>query len=62
MLSISAHHFGKSISPDCSLSSSERSVTLGPTESTHVFGIFEAENLVTVQELVKQDIYWTEGI
>ena len=38
-------------------------ITLGPTEgSTHVFGIFEAENLVTVQELVKQDIYWTEGI
>ena len=38
-------------------------ITLGPTEgSTHVFGIFEAENLATVQELVTQDIYWTQGI
>ena len=27
-----------------------------------MFGIFEAENLATVQELVKQDIYWTQGI
>ena len=34
-------------------------VTLGPTEgSTHVFGIFEAETLSVVQQLV----YWREGI
>ena len=38
-------------------------VTLGPTEgSTHVFGIFEAEELSTVQDLVHADIYWTQGI
>ena len=38
-------------------------VTLGPTEgSTHVFGIFEAEELSTVQDLIHADIYWTQGI
>ncbi len=38
-------------------------VTLGPTEgSTHVFGIFEAEELSTVQDLIHADIYWTKGI
>jgi len=38
-------------------------VTLGPTEgSTHVFGIFEAENISIVRSLVEADIYWTQGI
>ena len=38
-------------------------VTLGPTEgSTHVFGIFEAETLSVVQQLVAADVYWKEGI
>ena len=38
-------------------------ITLGPTEgSTHVFGIFDAADLSTVQRLVEADIYWTEGI
>ena len=38
-------------------------VTLGPTEgSTHVFGIFEAEDQAAVEALVKGDIYWREGI
>ena len=38
-------------------------ITLGPTEgSTHVFGIFEAENLSVVQQLVAEDVYWREGI
>ncbi|MCX5939278.1 MAG: YciI family protein, partial [Cyanobium sp. LacPavin_0920_WC12_MAG_62_9] len=36
---------------------------LGPTEgSTHVFGIFEAEDQAAVEALVKGDIYWREGI
>ena len=38
-------------------------VMLGPTEgSTHVFGIFEAETLSIVQQLVAADVYWKEGI
>ena len=38
-------------------------VTLGPTEgSTHVFGIFEAGSLQEVEELVKSDVYWRNGI
>lgn len=38
-------------------------VTLGPTEgSTHVFGIFEADSLEQVEQLVKGDIYWRQGI
>jgi hypothetical protein len=38
-------------------------VTLGPTEgSTHVFGIFEADSLEQVEQLVKSDIYWLQGI
>ena len=38
-------------------------VTLGPTVgSTHVFGIFEAETLSVVQQLVAADVYWKEGI
>ena len=38
-------------------------ITLGPTEgSTHVFGIYEAENQATVEALVQNDVYWRNGI
>lgn len=38
-------------------------ITLGPTEgSTHVFGIYEADNRATVEALVKGDVYWRQGI
>jgi uncharacterized protein YciI len=38
-------------------------LTLGPTEgSTHVFGIYEAEDRSVVEALVKNDIYWRQGI
>jgi uncharacterized protein YciI len=38
-------------------------LTLGPTEgSTHVFGIYEVEDRSVVEALVKNDIYWRQGI
>jgi uncharacterized protein YciI len=38
-------------------------VTLGPTEgSTHVFGIYEAGSLAQVEELIRADVYWRNGI
>jgi uncharacterized protein YciI len=38
-------------------------ITLGPTEaSSHVFGIYEAENQAAVEALVKNDVYWRNGI
>jgi uncharacterized protein YciI len=38
-------------------------LTIGPTEgSTHVFGLYEAASLAEVEQLVKNDIYWREGI
>ena len=38
-------------------------ITLGPTEPTsHVFGIYEAETKLQVEELIKNDIYWLRGI
>ncbi len=38
-------------------------ITLGPTEgSTHVFGIFEAEAIEVVRQLVEADVYWRENI
>lgn len=38
-------------------------ITLGPTQdSTHVFGIYEAESRERVEELVKGDVYWRNGI
>ena len=38
-------------------------ITLGPTEgSTHVFGIYEADNRATVEAMVKADVYWRQGI
>lgn len=38
-------------------------LTLGPTASTsHVFGLYEADDQETVEALVKGDIYWRQGI
>ncbi|MFO0015377.1 MAG: YciI family protein [Synechococcaceae cyanobacterium] len=38
-------------------------LTLGPTEgSTHVFGVFEADNREQVERIVKADVYWRQGI
>ena len=38
-------------------------ITLGPTKcNKYVFGIFQAENLNIVKSLLKEDIYWKEGI
>ena len=38
-------------------------ITLGPTEgNTRVFGIFEADNIDLVHNIVKDDIYWKQGI
>ncbi len=38
-------------------------ITLGPTEgSTHVFGIYEADDRAQVEALVRNDVYWREGI
>jgi uncharacterized protein YciI len=38
-------------------------LTLGPTADTsHVFGLYEAEDPETVESLVKGDIYWRQGI
>jgi uncharacterized protein YciI len=38
-------------------------LTLGPTEgSTHVFGIYEASSREQVEELIRSDVYWRNGI
>jgi len=38
-------------------------VTLGPTEdSTHVFGIYEADSREEVEALIEGDVYWRNGI
>jgi len=38
-------------------------VTLGPTvDSSHVFGIYEAESREQVEELLHNNIYWLQGI
>tara|TARA_B100000700_G_scaffold324713_1_gene431601 strand:- start:264 stop:533 length:270 start_codon:yes stop_codon:yes gene_type:complete len=38
-------------------------ITLGPTKcNKHVFGIFKGEDIKYVRKLVKDDIYWKEGI
>lgn len=38
-------------------------ITIGPTvEATHVFGIYEAESAEQVEALVKDDVYWRNGI
>ncbi len=38
-------------------------VTLGPTKCTrYLFGIFNANNINEVKELLEEDIYWEKGI
>ncbi len=38
-------------------------LTIGPTEGcTHVFGLYEAGSLDEVDALVRNDVYWREGI
>ncbi len=38
-------------------------ITLGPTKcSRYVFGIFEATSVDVVEKLLKEDVYWKEGI
>ena len=38
-------------------------ITLGPTQaSTHVFAIYEAESQQQVEELLRNDVYWRNGI
>ena len=38
-------------------------ITLGPTEnSSHVFGIYEAESKQQVVDLLHNDVYWRQGI
>jgi uncharacterized protein YciI len=38
-------------------------ITIGPTKDlTKVFGIYEAENEESVQQLVEADPYWQHGI
>lgn len=38
-------------------------ITLGPTQDTrHVFGIYEAEDQARVEALVRNDVYWRQGI
>jgi uncharacterized protein YciI len=38
-------------------------LTIGPTEScSHVFGLYESASLEEVETLVKQDVYWRQGI
>jgi uncharacterized protein YciI len=38
-------------------------LTIGPTADTsHVFGLYEAESREEVEGLVKNDVYWREGI
>ncbi len=38
-------------------------ITLGPTKcNRYVFGIFKAENIEYIRNLIKEDVYWKEGI
>tara|TARA_Y100001968_G_C18894226_1_gene497655 strand:- start:150 stop:419 length:270 start_codon:yes stop_codon:yes gene_type:complete len=38
-------------------------ITLGPTKcNKYVFGIFKANDIEFIRNLVKEDIYWKEGI
>ena len=37
--------------------------TLGPTKcNRYVFGIFKAENIESIRSLIREDVYWKEGI
>ena len=38
-------------------------ITLGPTQcNRYVFGIFKAKDIDHIRALVKEDVYWREGI
>ena len=38
-------------------------ITLGPTKcNKYVFGIFQSEDIEHVRGLIKEDVYWKEGI
>ena len=38
-------------------------VTLGPTQCNRfVFGIFRAEDIESIRQIIKEDIYWEKGI
>tara|TARA_Y100001968_G_scaffold132099_1_gene120557 strand:- start:260 stop:529 length:270 start_codon:yes stop_codon:yes gene_type:complete len=38
-------------------------ITLGPTKcNRYVFGIFKSEGIEYIRSLIKEDIYWREGI
>tara|TARA_B100000579_G_scaffold205731_1_gene168143 strand:- start:62 stop:331 length:270 start_codon:yes stop_codon:yes gene_type:complete len=38
-------------------------ITLGPTKcNRYVFGIFKAEDIEYIRSLIKEDVYWQEGI
>ena len=38
-------------------------ITLGPTKcNRYVFGIFKAEDIKYIRSLIKEDVYWKEGI
>ena len=38
-------------------------ITLGPTKcNRYVFGIFKAEDIEYIISLIKEDVYWREGV
>ena len=38
-------------------------ITLGPTKcNRYVFGIFKAAKVESIRSLIKEDVYWKEGI
>ena len=38
-------------------------ITLGPTKcNKYVFGIFQAADIQYIRSLIKEDVYWREGI
>tara|TARA_B100000427_G_C15126099_1_gene427982 strand:- start:24 stop:293 length:270 start_codon:yes stop_codon:yes gene_type:complete len=38
-------------------------ITLGPTKcNKYVFGIFKSDDIEYIRSLIKEDIYWREGV
>ena len=38
-------------------------ITLGPTKcNKYVFGIFKSEDIEEIRSLVREDVYWREGV
>ena len=38
-------------------------ITLGPTKcNRYVFGIFQSDDIEYIRSLIKEDIYWKEGV